>query len=57
MSHAVEELDKQITEAKKKVEVCVIYRALYGKSIVWVRTVENFLEKVDKNVYRFSKVI
>ena len=36
-------------------EVCVIYRALYGKKIRWVRTLENFLEKIGKGS-RFTKV-
>jgi len=36
-------------------ELCVIYRALYGKGIVWVRTLDNFLEKVDGKM-RFRKV-
>ena len=36
-------------------KLCVVYRALYGKGIVWVRTVENFLETTD-NGPRFVKV-
>lgn len=36
-------------------EVCVVYRALYDKGIVWVRTLENFTEKIN-NVTRFSKI-
>jgi hypothetical protein len=28
-------------------EVCVGYRALYENGILWVRTVDNFLEEVD----------
>lgn len=36
-------------------EVCVVYRALYGKGIIWVRTLTNFLEKVDGKM-RFEKV-
>lgn len=83
MHHALDELDKQIAKARKKVEVggiyyhyknsdkyyvvelfgflesseevCVVYRALYGKGIVWVRTLENFLEKIDGKM-RFDKV-
>ncbi|HJZ06227.1 MAG TPA: DUF1653 domain-containing protein [Patescibacteria group bacterium] len=40
-------------------EVCVGYRALYGKGILWVRTLENFLEGVEidgKSVKRFQVV-
>lgn len=40
-------------------EPCVCYRALYGKGILWVRTLENFLEKVDvdgKKILRFTLV-
>lgn len=29
-------------------EVCVGYRALYGKGILWIRTAENFLSEVEK---------
>jgi hypothetical protein len=71
----LKDLDRQITKARKKVEVggiyhhykspdkyyviesigflenseevCVVYRALYGKGIVWVRTLDDFLEKVN----------
>jgi hypothetical protein len=38
-------------------EPCVVYRALYGDKVVWVRTIANFLEKVEvggKKVKRFS---
>lgn len=28
-------------------EVCVCYRALYGNGTVWVRTLENFCQKVE----------
>ena len=42
-------------------EVCIIYRALYGDEIVWIRPLSNFLEKVRNNkgkkVHRFSKVV
>lgn len=37
---------------------CVCYRALYDKGILWVRTLKNFLEKVEadgKKVSRFKK--
>ncbi len=40
-------------------EVCVVYRALYGKGLVWVRTVEDFCMKLEfegKRVRRFLKV-
>lgn len=40
-------------------EVCVGYRALYGKKILWVRPLENFLERVEvdgKKVPRFRKI-
>lgn len=36
-------------------EVCVVYRALYDTGLVWVRTLTNFLEKVEDRP-RFSKV-
>jgi hypothetical protein len=26
---------------------CIVYKALYGKEIVWMRTLENFLEEVE----------
>jgi hypothetical protein len=40
-------------------EICVVYRALYDKGIVWVRTLENFTEMVGGNLMwkkRFMKV-
>ncbi len=40
-------------------EVCVGYRALYGDGILWVRTISNFLEEVERQngpIYRFQKV-
>lgn len=40
-------------------EVCVGYRALYGKKILWVRTLDDFFteKEVDgKKVKRFTKV-
>ena len=40
-------------------EICVGYRALYGKGILWVRKMENFLEEVKvagKKVRRFKMV-
>lgn len=41
-------------------ELCVCYRALYGKGILWVRTLEKFMKKVKlgngKKVCRFTKV-
>ena len=36
-------------------EVCVVYKALYGDEITWVRTVENFLKKTEHRP-RFTKV-
>ena len=40
--------------------VCVIYEAEYGKKLVWVRTLEDFLAKVKledgTEVDRFTKV-
>lgn len=38
-------------------EVCVGYRALYGKGILWVRKMNDFLEEVEvggKKVKRFT---
>ncbi len=40
-------------------EVCVAYRALYGKGLLWVRTLSDFLaeKEVDgERVKRFRKV-
>lgn len=40
-------------------EVCVGYRALYGKGFFWIRPLKVFLEKVEidgKKVPRFKKV-
>ncbi|MBI2103624.1 DUF1653 domain-containing protein [Candidatus Woesebacteria bacterium] len=40
-------------------EICVVYRALYGKRIVWVRTLKNFLDEVNitgRKTKRFIKV-
>lgn len=40
-------------------EVCVGYRALYGKGILWVRQAKNFLEEVEvgrKKIKRFVLV-
>jgi hypothetical protein len=41
------------TETGKKM---VVYRALYGDNDVWVRPLDMFVEKVNKNnqVYRFE---
>lgn len=36
-------------------ELCVVYRALYDKGIVWVRTLENFTEVTNQGP-RFTKV-
>ena len=32
---------------EEKEEVCVGYRALYGNGLLWIRSLENFTEKVD----------
>lgn len=41
-------------------EVCVIYQAEYGEKLIWVRTLEDFTAKVQKedgaSVDRFTKV-
>ncbi len=40
-------------------EVCVVYRALYGKEIVWIRTLEDFTsekETEDGKVIKFTKI-
>lgn len=41
-------------------EVCVVYRELYGKAMIWVRTLEDFASKVKledgREVDRFTKV-
>lgn len=37
-------------------KICICYRALYGKEILWVRTLENFLEKVNGKTPRFIAV-
>jgi hypothetical protein len=40
-------------------EPCVIYRAEYGKNLVWSRSLTSWLEQVDvdgKKVQRFTKV-
>ncbi len=34
-----------IDEATER--VCVVYRPLYGEGLLWIRTVENFLETVE----------
>ena len=39
-------------------EICVAYRALYGKGILWIRTLKDFIAKVetkDDKVARFSR--
>ncbi len=51
---------EQIGILEETEEVCVVYRALYGEEIVWIRTLENFLseKKTEKGerVTRFTKV-
>ena len=40
-------------------EVCVSYRALYGKGILWIRTLEDFFAKKEvggKKTTRFNRV-
>lgn len=32
-------------------EPCVIYRSLYGEGALWVRPLDDFMEKVDKVKY------
>ena len=46
-----------LLEAKEK--PCIVYKALYGEGIVWVRDIDNFLEKIETQngkVRRFSLV-
>ena len=40
-------------------EDMVIYKALYGDNLVWIRPLDNFTEEVNKNgqKYRFEKII
>ncbi len=40
-------------------EDMVIYKALYGDNLVWIRPLENFTEEVNRNgqKYRFEKII
>lgn len=35
-------------------EVCVGYRSLYGKGILWIRSLENFLSKTQEGKMRFK---
>lgn len=38
---------------------CVVYKALYGELLTWVRSLENFLSQVEYNgstVNRFMKI-
>ncbi len=40
-------------------EPCVVYKALYGEKLVWIRAVSKFLERVEHNgekVPRFRKL-
>lgn len=50
-------IDIAIQEATEK--ICVVYKALYGDGIVWVRNLDSWLEPVlqdEKLVPRFKKV-
>ncbi|MBU0570359.1 DUF1653 domain-containing protein [Patescibacteria group bacterium] len=50
---------EQIGVLENTEEVCVVYKALYGEEIVWIRTLENFLSKKETEkgeVVRFTKV-
>ena len=40
-------------------EEMVIYKALYGDNLVWIKPLENFTEVVNRNgqKYRFEKII
>ena len=42
---------------EEKEEVCVGYRALYENGILWVRTLENFVEEVDISNSKTSRFI
>ena len=40
-------------------EPCVVYQALYGEGLLWIRPLKNFLEDVEiqgKRISRFQKV-
>jgi len=44
---------------EEKEEVCIGYRALYGNGLLWVRSLDNFIEKVDTpdgKTRRFTKL-
>lgn len=44
---------------EEKEEVCVGYRSLYGTGLLWIRSLKNFLAKIEdkgKETNRFSKV-
>lgn len=45
---------------EKTEEICVIYEALYGEKVVWVRSLDDFLAKVKledgTEVDRFTKI-
>ena len=50
---------RNIAISENDMKLVVVYEALYGDGFVWVRTLENWLEKVkigDKFVYRFDEV-
>jgi hypothetical protein len=49
-----------IANHSETLEKLVIYRALYGKKQLWVRSLKMFLEKIKidgKKVDRFKKII
>ncbi len=48
-----------IGKYSKTEEDMVIYKALYGDNLVWIRPLNNFIEVVNKNgqKYRFEKII
>lgn len=44
---------------EKDEEPCVVYQALYGEKLIWVRALSKFLESVDhegKKVPRFLEI-
>ena len=50
---------KEIGIFEETEQPCVVYQALYGDKILWIRTLENFTEFIEidrKKVRRFIKV-